>query len=244
MTRWVGTLRVAGWCLAALLAGACSSDKPKPTPLESVTPQIAGRLVWSSRIDGAAPGLIVTARDGEFVIASADGTVLALEAGSGRELWRANAGARLTAAVGSDGRFAAVVTRDNELVVLERGQTGGPKWRARLNSRVSTAPLVAGERVFVMGVDRVVSAYDVIDGRLLWVLQRPGEALTLSQPGVVAAFNDTLLIGQGHRLTGVDPLRGSVRWEVAVGSPRGANEIERLADLVGPAARVGDLICA
>jgi len=244
MTRWVGMSRLAGWCMAALLAGACSSDKPKPTPLESITPQIAGRLVWSSRIDGAAPGLIVTARDGEFVVASADGTVLALEAGSGRELWRGSAGARLTAAVGSDGRFAAVVTRDNELVVLERGQAGGPKWRARLNSRVSTAPLVAGERVFVMGVDRVVSAYDAIDGRLLWVLQRPGEALTLSQPGVVAAFNDTLLIGQGHRLTGVDPLRGSVRWEVALANPRGTNEVERLADLTGPALRVGDVVCA
>ena len=29
-----------------------------------------------------------------------------------------------------------------------------------------------------------------------------------------------------------------------VGSPRGANEVERLADLVGPAVRIGDLLCA
>jgi outer membrane protein assembly factor BamB len=42
----------------------------------------------------------------------------------------------------------------------------------------------------------------------------------------------------------VDPLRGTVRWEAVVGSPRGANEIERLADLVGPMARVGDLVCS
>ncbi len=244
MTRWLRTSRFAAGCLVALLVGACSSDKPKPTPLESITPQIAGRLVWSSRIDGAAPGLIVNSREGEFMVAAADGTVLALEAGSGRELWRGSAGARLTAAVGSDGRHAAVVTRDNELVVLERGASSGPKWRARLNARVSTAPLVAGERVFVMGVDRVVSAYDALDGRLLWVLQRPGEALTLSQPGVVAAFNDTLLVGQGHRLTGVDPLRGSVRWEVGLANPRGTNEVERLADLTGPALRVGDVVCA
>jgi outer membrane protein assembly factor BamB len=133
------------------------------------------------------------------------------------------------------------VTRDNEVVVLERGVV---KWRARLGSRVSTAPLVAGERVFVMGVDRVVTAFDAIDGRLLWTLQRPGEALTLSQPGVVAAFKDTLLVGQGQRLTGVDPLRGIVRWEVALANPRGTNEVERLSDLTGPALRVGDMVCA
>jgi outer membrane protein assembly factor BamB len=134
-----------------------------------------------------------------------------------------------------------VVTRDNEVVVLERGAV---KWRARLAARVATPPLVAGERVFVMGVDRVVSAFDALDGRLLWTLQRPGEALTLAQPGVVAAFKDTLLVGQGQRLTGVDPLRGTVRWEVPLANPRGTNEVERLADLIGPALRVGDIVCA
>jgi outer membrane protein assembly factor BamB len=60
----------------------------------------------------------------------------------------------------------------------------------------------------------------------------------------LAPFKDTLIVGQGPRMAGVDPLRGTVRWDAVVGSPRGANEIERLADLVGPAARVGELICA
>ncbi|MES2959447.1 MAG: outer membrane protein assembly factor BamB [Pseudomonadota bacterium] len=231
------------WLTLVLLGllGACGSEKPKPTPLEAITPQIAGRQVWSARLDGAVPGLIVTARDGEFTVAGVDGSVLALQADTGSEIWRGSAGARLSAGVGSDGRYAAVVTRDNEVVVLERGNV---RWRSRLTSRVSTAPLVAGERVFVMGVDRVVHAFDAIDGRLLWTLQRPGEPLTLSQPGVVAAFKDTLLIGQGQRLTGVDPLRGTVRWEVALANPRGTNEVERLSDLTGPALRVGDVVCA
>jgi outer membrane protein assembly factor BamB len=35
-----------------------------------------------------------------------------------------------------------------------------------------------------------------------------------------------------------------VRWEVPIGSPRGANEVERLADLIGPALRVGNALCA
>ena len=165
----------------------------------------------------------------------------ALEATSGAERWRVSAGAALLAGVGSDGRFAAVATRNNEVVVFERGNE---LWRKRLNSRITSAPLVAGERVFVMGVDRVVGAFDALDGRPLWRLQRPGDALTLSQPGVLAAYKDTLLVGQGAQLVGVDPLRGSVRWELTMASPRGTNEIERLADLVGPPLRVGDVFCA
>lgn len=231
----------AALVVMALVAGCASSSKPKPQPLEPLTPKIGANLAWSHRIEAVQFPLSVAVTSGVFTVAGNDGTVLALEATSGREVWRAQAGAKLSAGVGSDGRFAAVVTRDGELVVFDQGQT---KWRKPLGARVTTAPLVAGERVFVLGVDRTVQAFDVVDGRKLWALQRPGDPLTLSQSGVLAAFKDTLVVGQGPRMAGVDPLRGSVRWEVAIGSPRGANEIERLADLVGPPARVGEVICA
>jgi outer membrane protein assembly factor BamB len=152
-----------------------------------------------------------------------------------------NVGARLSAGVGSDGKTAAVVTRDGDLVAVADGQV---KWRKALGVRVATAPLVAGERVFVLGVDRAVQAFDANDGAKLWQVQRPGDPLTLSQTGVITAYKNTLVVGQGPRLAGVDPVGPSLRWEVAIGSPRGANEVERLADLIGPALRAGDLLCA
>lgn len=224
----------------AVIAG-CAASKPKPQPLEPLTPKIGGTLAWSQRIDGVKFPLAVAVTKGQFTVAGDDGTVLALDVESGREIWRGSAGAKLSAGVGSDGRFAAVVTREGELVVFDQGAV---KWRKPLGTRVSTAPLVAGERVFVLGVDRAVQAFDVLDGRKLWILQRPGDPLTLAQSGVLSAFKNTLIVGQGPRMAGVDPTRGEVRWDVVVGSPRGANEIERLADLVGPAVRVGDTICA
>ncbi len=237
----VASRTIALLAAVALAVGCASSSKPKPQPLEPLVPKIGGSLAWSQRIERVQFPLAVAVNRDVFTVAGNDGTVLALDAESGREVWRASAGARLSAGVGSDGRFAAVVTRDGELVVFEQGQV---KWRKPLGARVTTAPLVAGERVFVLGVDRAVQAFDAVDGRKLWMLQRPGDPLTLAQAGVLAAFKDTLVVGQGPRMAGLDPLRGSVRWDVAVGSPRGANEIERLADLVGPPARVGDVVCA
>ena len=241
MRRWV-----PAWARLAVLAAVlstlagCAADKPKPTELEVFKPQIAGRQVWSARLDSVQFPLAVAVQGGSFVVAGTDGTVLALDAQSGRELWRGQAGAKLSAGVGSDGRFAAVVTTDNELVVLDKG---AKLWSTRLGSRTSTAPLVAGERVFVVGVDRVVHAFDVIDGHRLWTFQRAGEALTLAQPGVLAAYKNTLVAGIGALMMGLDPTTGSVRWEVAVTSPRGTNEVERLNDLVGPVLRVGDTLC-
>lgn len=241
MTRSHGGLARVAACAAALLLAACSSSGPKPTPLEPLTPTIAGRQAWSQRIAPVSFSLVPAVHDGRFVVAADDGSVLALSADDGRVLWRGNAGAPITAGVGSDGRFAAVVTRDNEVVVLEAGEV---RWRHRLPARVASAPLVAGERVFVLAVDRTVHAFDALDGRWLWRLQRSGEALTLAQAGVVAPYRDTLLVGQGPRLAAIDPLRGTLRWEVPIATPRGTNEVERLADLVGPPVRAGSVVCA
>lgn len=249
-----GAVRAGAWALASALCvglAGCSSllsitnlfaaDKPKPKPLDPIAAPIAGRAVWNLRVESVQFPLVVAVNGGVFTVAGTDGTVLAVQADTGREVWRAQVGARLSAGVGSDGRYAAVVTRSGELVVLDGGQV---KWRKALGARVTTPPLVAGERVFVLGVDRAVQAFDAADGSKLWTLQRPGDPLTLAQSGVLTPYRDTLLAGQGPRLTGIDPLRGAVRWDVAIGSPRGANEVERLADLVGPVGRVGELVCA
>ena len=233
---WIVISVVAG------LLGACSTaEKPKPTALEAFAPKLAARVAWSAKLDAVNFPLAPAISGGLVTVAGSDGTVLALQAESGREVWRAHVGARIDGGVGSDGRFAAVVTRNNELVVLDAGTV---RWRKRLSTQVTTAPLVAGERVFVLGVDRVVQAFDVLDGKALWRMQRPGEPLTLAHGGVVAAFKDTLLVGQGARLAGVDGLRGALRWDVPMATPRGTNELERLTDLVGPPARAGDVVCA
>jgi len=226
--------------LVATLLAACSSDKPKPTPLENYAPKIAGRVVWNSSIGTIGYPMVATVRKGLVFVASGDGEVRALSIESGAEAWRASAKSPLSAGVGSDGRFVSVVTRGNELVTFDAGRE---IWRKRISSAVVTAPLVAGERVFVLGVDRAISAFDALDGRRLWTLARPGDALTLAQAGVLAPFNNTLLVGQGQRLAGVDPVRGTIQWEIPIASPRGTNEVERLADLIGPVARVGDRVC-
>jgi len=242
--------RVATAFAAAIAAGVLvgcstissmfSAEKPKPKELEPIVAPITVRPVWNQNI-GAIQFPLSVAVNGNVLTLANDGSVIALEAETGRTVWRVDVGARISAGVGSDGSTAAVVTRDGELVVIEGGRV---KWKKVVGVRVATAPLVAGGRIFVLAVDRTIHAYDASDGIKLWQVQRPGDALTLSQTGVVAAFKNTLVVGQGPRMAGLDPLTSTLRWEVPLGAPRGANEVERLADLIGPVVRSGDLICA
>jgi outer membrane assembly lipoprotein YfgL len=215
--------------------------KNRPAALEALSGPATGRVLWSAKGDDITFPLSVATPGDRFVVASVDGTVRALAAADGRELWRGTAGAKLVAGVGSDGRFAAVVNRDNELVVLDAGRVA---WKKALPTPVIAAPLVAGERVFALTLDRQVIAFDALDGRKIWELRRPGEPLTLAKAGVLTSYKDTLIVGQGARLAGIDPLKGQLRWEASVATPRGTNEVERLADLVGPAVRQGEVICA
>jgi outer membrane assembly lipoprotein YfgL len=230
--------------VATWLTACGGPAKPKPGPLESIDSRgaaSAARLVWSQRLESVRFPLELAVNGSALTLAGDDGSVVALDSPSGRELWRGSAAAKLSSGVGSDGRWSAVATREGQIVALESGRVA---WSQPLGLRVVTRPLVAGQRVFVLATDRSVHAFDAATGIKLWTVRRPGDALTLNQAGVLLAVGNTLLVGQGNRLAGLDPLNGAVSWEMPLATPRGTNEIERLSDLVGPAARAGDVVCA
>jgi outer membrane protein assembly factor BamB len=225
---------------AAVLVGCGSSGKPKPAELGPNPGLMGVRQVWSAKVGSVGYPLDAHVAGTQIALASSDGTVLGLDARTGRELWRASTNAKLSAGVGGDGQRTAVATQSNEVVVFESGRES---WRHKLPAQVATAPFVAGGRVFVLTADRSVTALDGASGRRLWTQQRAGDPLVLRQSGVILAVGDTLLVGLSGRLVGLNPLNGQVRWDAAVATPRGTNDVERLVDLVGRVSRVGGSVC-
>lgn len=249
--RLSGAARAIVLALAAAALAGCSvlnslpligrSEKPAPAELQPDPKLLGVGQAWTARIGTVDFPLVVTVVGNVAALGAGDGTVVGLDATTGREQWRASAGAALAAGVGFDGSTAAVVTRANDLVAFAGGKEA---WRQKLPAVSYTAPLVAGARVFVLGGDRSVTAFDGATGRRLWAQQRQGEPLVLREPGVILPVGDTLVVGQGGRLAGLNPLNGSVRWEAPIATARGINDIERLVDLVGRVSRVGDSVCA
>jgi outer membrane assembly lipoprotein YfgL len=233
-------------CLLAcvfFLLSACASgpDQPKPLDLGPNPALLAVRQTWSVQLGAVDFSLQPKVFGSSVTLASSAGKVMALDVRSGTPLWAVEVGTAISAGVGYDGRFAAVVTRGNELLVVEDKKIS---WRSRVTAQVLTAPLVAGGRVFILGADRSLAAYDAKTGRKLWLTQRPGDPLVLRQAGVLTAVGNTLIAGSSGHLLGVDPQNGNVIWDVAVSTPRGSNDIERLVDLVGGASRSADVVCA
>ena len=241
MSRMRGLMVAASWLLMSIVVAGCAGpDKPRPTELAPNVALIGVRQAWSNSIGSISFPMEMRVVGDQIFLASSNGSLVAIDTRTGGDIWRLQLNSALAAGVGSDGKFVAVVGRENELIVVD---AGGELWRQKLGAVTLTSPLVAGARVFTLSSDRSVAAFDAASGRKLWQQQRPADALVLGQSGVLFAYGDTLVVGLGGRLVGLNPQNGNVRWDVAVANSRGTNEVERLVDLVAGVSRDGDGAC-
>ena len=236
-----------GVSFGVLLGCAGGGEKAKPAELAVNVPKLAVRMAWSNKLNAINFPLDISAaavnRGSNAIIniASSDGVVVGFDAATGRESWRTQAGKNLAAGVGGEGSTVAVVTQTNELLTFENGRE---VWRQKLTTSSFTAPLVSGGKVFVLGSDRSISAFEAAKGAKLWTQKRSTEALILRQAGVLLMVSDTLVASSSGRLIGMNPLDGSIRWETPIAIARGISDIERLVDLVGRVSNVSEVVCA
>ncbi|WP_293660608.1 outer membrane protein assembly factor BamB [Rhodoferax sp. OV413] len=225
-------------CMAAV---ACSGPaKPKPTellPAPSLMPVVR---VWESKIGEVGFALDAKVVGSLVVLASSDGAVKALDVDTGAVRWAAQLDTKIVAGVGVDGDKVAVVTASGDLSIL---QDGKPLWQQKLGALAITPPLLAGGRAYVVTLNKTVMAFDASSGRRLWQLQREADSLALGKAGVLMPLGDTLVVGLGGRLLGLNPSTGAQRWEIPVAVSRATNEVERLVDVVAGVSRLGSSVC-
>jgi outer membrane protein assembly factor BamB len=246
-----------GWAVAALLLpvllAGCSSLNPfakkapprnPPAPLIQFNQTLSVRTLWSASTGSVRDTALQPAVAGKTIYAAtADGKLSRFDAASGNQVWQVQTGSRLTAGVGTDGVTVAVGARDGNLLAYD--DAGKLRWKVQLPSEILSAPAVGEGLVVVRSLDNRISAYEVGTGRQRWTLRRNAPPLTLrSAPGIVIGV-DAVYVGlPGGRLLSMALTNGGPRWEAAVGEPRGATELERIADISGMPVLLGREICA
>lgn len=237
LTRWIAVLLGAAF---ALLSGCAGPAKPVPAELGPNAALLGVKPAWAVNVGAINSATELRVVGNTLFLASSNGHVVALNGETGAQVWQTELAVSIVTGVGSDGHYSAVVTDQGELIVLDAGQVS---WRHRLGAAALTTPLVAGARVFTLSADRTIAAFDAASGRKLWQQQRGADALVLGQAGILMPVGDTLVVGVGGRLVGMNPQTGSVRWEASVAVSRGTNEVERLVDLSAGVSRVGNSLC-
>jgi outer membrane protein assembly factor BamB len=171
---------------------------------------------WTYNVDGPVHSPVVS--DGRVFVGSSDGvgSVVALDAASGEQLWRTplDIGTQTAPAVVDD--TVVVVTRDGRMYGLSV-ETGDTRWsyyelQVASDERIKYAPTVAGSTVYVVcptdDISGAVHAVDSSDGSQQWVYRTdrwyPNGTPAVGEEMVYAGFDD--------RLVALETTTGTERW--------------------------------
>jgi outer membrane protein assembly factor BamB len=213
-------------------------------PLPALEQTIKVNTLWQASIGNSQQAIFSPAVAGDSVYAAAyDGSIARLDAASGKQIWRIDAGERLTGGVGADA--ALVVVGSGTGAVLAFDSKGIAQWKAQINSEVLAAPQVAQGVVVVRSTDGRVFGLDAADGKRKWYYQRSTPTLTVRSPVGMTISAGVVYAGfGGGKLVAIDLSNGAVRWEATVALPRGTTELERVTDVIGLPQIEGREVCA
>lgn len=227
------------YTLISLVGCSTNIEQKKPNLITEIN-VLNVNLSWSLNIGKINFPLVINPNGSKITTINSEGVFSSFDSKTGVELSHENLNSQITAGVGSDNNFSSAINNYNELITTDNAKK---IWRQQLPAQSFTAPLIAGSRVFTLTADNSVTAFDAKTGQKIWGYQRPAEPLVLRQSGVLTAVDNTLVVNFSGRLVGFNPENGTIRWESTIATSRGANDIERLIDIVGKVGRDGDIVC-
>jgi outer membrane protein assembly factor BamB len=219
-----------------------SSDK-KLGPLPPFSATVTPRVVWQHGVGKAGPGLEPAVQGDAIYAASRSGTLVRLDAATGASAWRIEVGKQLSAGVGADATVVAVGTDKGDVIAYTA--EGKPAWQVKVTSEVVSPPKIADGVVVVWSGDGRVFGLSAADGKTRWVYQRNNPPLTVRNYSGGAITRGGLFMGTaGGKLVALDLTTGNLGWEGNVATPKGATELERIADITSLPLLEGTQACA
>jgi len=216
----------------------------KPGPLPEFAAKTSARVNWQVSVGGkVTPGFAPAARPDAIYAAAADGALVAVDPASGAQRWRVNAGKPLSAGIGADSAAVVVGTDKGDVLAFDPG--GKSLWQTKVSSEVSGPPKPADGTVIVWSIDGKIFALAEADGARKWVYQRATPPLTVRRfAGGVVSRGGLFTGTPGGKLLGIDLATGTLAWEANVTTPKGATELERIADITSLPIVEDRLVCA
>jgi outer membrane protein assembly factor BamB len=232
------------WLLAlplAVVLGGCSlfgrgkDQSEPPAELTRFEQTLDVRKIWNGKVGGPSERLrlgLRPASDGARIYAGAhDGQVAAFDAESGRKLWSIKTRLPLAAGPGYGDGMLAFGTTDGDLLVLDAA-TGAERWRQPVGSEVLASPVIGANVIVLRTVDGRLRGFATNNGNVLWSVEQNLPALTLRGNTAPRVAGTLVVSGFNNGRVGAYDLRsGEAVGEVAIASPTGRSELERLVDV-------------
>jgi len=207
--------------------------KAKPAELVEFKPSASLGEAWKVETGDAAGHLFHPQAEGDDVFAAGGSRVVRIAVATGNTVWKTDAGVKLSAGAGVGQGLVLAGSGKGDLLALDRA-SGQVRWKVALSSEVTGQLLAVADIVIVRTGDGRVQGLAVADGSRKWLYSRNLPALSLRGSGGMAVRDDVLYAGfPGGKLVALNAANGAQLWEATVALPRGATELERVADVMG-----------
>jgi len=224
--------------LSVLFISACgdSDNSEPPAELIDFEQTLKVKELWSVDTGNGVEQLFIKLfpllLDDRIVITDRDGTVSAYNIETGDQLWETELDIVVSGGVGGNENNLVVTSRNGHVFLLD--SKGKLVWKVDASSEVLMPAKIAGNLIIIRSVDGLISALNLEDGSEVWTFKRDVPALSLRG-------NSSPIIKQGYlfngldngRLVTLDLLDGHTVFDIAVASPSGRSELERLVDVDG-----------
>ncbi len=142
-----------------------------PDPLVEIKETTSTKLLWQAKVGAAGDFEFSPAVEAGYAYAaSANGELIKLDATNGSQVWRVNAGEKLSGGVGVGGSLVMVGTQKG--VVYAYDIAGKLQWKSKLSSEVLSAPKYFDGIVIVRTGDSHIYGINANDGSRKWVYDR------------------------------------------------------------------------
>lgn len=245
--------RITSLALATMLLASCGifgdkDEKLEPMELVDFDQTLKIRKVWDAKVGGDAEFLelgLQPAGDGSRIYAAShDGNVVAFNPENGRQIWRNKLDIALTSGPGVGEGRVVVATQDGFAIALDAA-TGEEQWRTEIEGESLARPIIKGETVVLQTIDNRIEALSLFDGRQRWTLVQSAPALTMRGSATPVVVGQTMIAGfDSGRIVAADLDSGTVVWEALLSPPTGRSDLDRLSDIDGSFAAVGQDIYA
>jgi len=240
--------------LCVLILNGCSlfgdedEEENLPTELVEFDETLDVVRLWSLKLGKGTEALRVglsPGSDGNRVYAASyDGNVVALDPDSGKQVWKVETDAVLSAGPGVGDGVVVVAGYDGDLIALS-ADDGNEIWRTQIASETLAKPLVRNGRVAVYSIDGRLRVYSIFDGTETWALEQTSPALTQRGSASPIMLGSSIFSGfDNGRLVASKLDDGTTIWEAVLTPPSGRSDLDRLADVDGSIAAVGQDIYA
>ncbi len=246
-------LRNLSVLIAAMALAGCGvfgnkEDELKPAELVDFDPQIRVNRLWTVNLGGDAENLrlaLQPAGDGNRIYAAShNGDVAAFDPASGDTQWQTRLDVDLSAGPGVGDGIAVVVSADGVVIALDAA-TGAERWRADIGGESLAKPVIANNTVLVQTVDNRLRGLAAFDGSERWTVLQSMPALTMRGSASPLIVGSSVIAGfDNGRLVAVGIDDGETRWETLLAPPSGRSDLDRLSDIDGAMAAVGQDVYA